>query len=78
MSMISVQVDHHLWNWFVASARQRQVEPQILLADLLREYLETEEDKVLDDEMRRDLQGQELSNRQAVSFVHKQRRKRTT
>ena len=21
-----------LWNWFVASARQRQVEPQILLA----------------------------------------------
>jgi len=76
VSTISVRVDRRLWNWFVTSARQKQVEPQFLLADLLREYLETEEDETLADEMRRDLRGRELSNRQAVRFVHQRRPKR--
>ena len=77
MSLISVQVDRRLWNSFAAFAEQKQVKPQSLLANLLQEYMETEEDKALFDEMRRDVQGRELSNRQAVRFVHQQRRKRT-
>jgi len=67
-----------LWSGFVTTARQQQVEPQSLLADLLREYLEIEADKALDEEIRRDLQGCELSNRQAVRVVHRHRRKRAT
>ena len=77
MSLISVQVDRHLWSSFAAFARQKQVKPQSLLANLLQEYMETEEDKALFDEMRCDAQGRELNNRQAVRFVHQQRRKRT-
>ena len=77
MSLISVQLDRHLWSSFTTFARQKQVKPQSLLADLLQEYIETEEDKALFDEMRRDVQGRELSNRQAMRYVHQLRRKRT-
>jgi hypothetical protein len=72
MSTVSVQVDRRLWSGFVTFARRKQVEPQSLLADLLQEYLEAEEDLALESEMRRDLEGRELSNRQAVRFVHRQ------
>jgi hypothetical protein len=76
MSMITVPVDRRLWSSFVTFAKQKRIKPPSLLADLLKEYLETEQDKKLDGEMQRDLRGRELSNRQAVRFVHQRRRKR--
>ncbi|MGQ9626682.1 MAG: hypothetical protein ACUVV0_07230 [Anaerolineae bacterium] len=72
--MIPIQIDDQLWLAFAAAAQRQRKEPQTLLSELIREYLESEEDETLFEEMRQDLGGLEMGDEEAVAFVHQHRR----
>ena len=67
------RIDPRLWDAFMHVATQQKKKPQVLLAKLIRDYLQIQEDQVLFAEMRRDLHGREMSDAEAVAFVREHR-----
>ena len=76
MSHESMQIDPHLWDSFSSAAAKQKKKPQTLLTQLIREYLETQEDRALFADMRRELRGRNLSDTEAVLLVKHYRREK--
>lgn len=62
-----------LWAAFENQARAEQKKPAEVLAELLREYLETSADMKLNESMRRDAQKSGLKEADAVRLVREHR-----
>lgn len=73
MAHESVQIDPQLWDAFSSAATKQGKKPRTLLARLIRDYLQMQEDQMLFAEMRRDLRGREMTDAEAVDFVHHHR-----
>lgn len=65
-----------LWAAFENQARAEQKKPAEILAELLREYLETSADVKLNDTMRREARKSGLKEADAVRLVREHRAKR--
>lgn len=62
-----------LWHDFEQQTRARRKQPADVLADLVRDYLETEEDVALNEAMRRDARKSDLQEADAVRLVREHR-----
>ncbi|HEX8564310.1 MAG TPA: hypothetical protein VF648_01485 [Pyrinomonadaceae bacterium] len=65
-----------LWAAFENQARAEQKKPAEILAELLREYLETSADVKLNESMRRDAHKSGLKESEAVRLVREHRANR--
>jgi hypothetical protein len=65
-----------LWAAFEKQARAERKKPADILAELLREYLETSADIELNESMRREAQKSGLKEADAVRLVREHRAKR--
>lgn len=72
----SLHIDPRLWDSFSDAATRQKKKPQALLAQLMREYLETQEDKALFADMRHDLRGRTMNDAEAVLLVKRYRREK--
>lgn len=72
----SLVISDEVWQELSQVARKKRRQPHALVMDLIRDYLETESDQSLFDEMRRDLGDREMSDEEAVELVHQVRRER--
>jgi predicted transcriptional regulator len=72
----SVQISDEVWQELAQVARKKRRRPQTLVKELIRDYLEVESDQALFEEMKADLGGREMSEEEAVEWVHQVRRER--
>ncbi|CAG0948082.1 hypothetical protein ANRL1_04909 [Anaerolineae bacterium] len=72
----TIQIDPQLWAAFTSAVAKRRKKPQIILAKLIREYLEIQEDQSLFAGMRHDLHGRTMTDDEIVEFVHQYRREK--
>lgn len=73
---VSALTDLPLWSQFEEAARKHDQEPEMLLADYMRECLETWEDQQLDAEMERAAQASGYTEEDAVVLVRRSRQER--
>ena len=72
----TIQIDPQLWNAFTSAIAKQRKKPQMILAKLIREYLEIQEDQTLFAGMRHDLRGRTMSDEEIVEFVRQYRREK--
>lgn len=72
----SIQISDDIWQELDRIARRKRRQPQTILAQLIRDFLETESDQALFDEMKMSLKGREISDDEAVGLVHLVRQER--
>ncbi|MBI4786368.1 MAG: hypothetical protein HY782_04910 [Chloroflexi bacterium] len=76
MTQQTIRIDRQLWDTLTNLAAKKGRNPQALVNQLIREYLQVEEDKALFRDMRRDLRGREMTDSESVEFVHRHRREK--
>ena len=74
----SVVISDDMWDELSQVARREKRQPQALVTEILRGYLESESDEALFREMQGDLGGREMSDQDAVDLVHEMRRERAS
>lgn len=74
MAQATIHIDPKLWESFSQTAAKKRKIPQNLLAEILREYLEGEENLKWWRSVLREYRGRELSDAEAVDLVRKHRR----
>jgi len=72
----TIRIDPKLWNAFATVAGKQRKSPRNLVVKLIRDYLQVQEAEALFVDMRRDLHGREMSDEEAVQFVHDYRREK--
>ena len=70
----TIKIDPKLWNEFANAASKQRKQPQTILAKLIRNYLEEQQDQHLFAGMRRDLRHRQMSDEQIVAFIRQYRR----
>ena len=76
MSNESMPIDPRLWDSFSSVAVKQKKKPRTLLTQLIRDYLETQEDQALFAAMRRDLRGRAIDDTSSVEMVKRYRREK--
>ncbi len=71
-----IPMQTNLWNEFAETVSKQGKRPMRVAAQLLREYIEIQQDLALFDAMRRDVKVHLRSDAEAVAFVHKMRREK--
>lgn len=66
-------LDSSPWEQFKEAARKRRRNPEKLLADFMREYLETLEDQKLDEEIKEAVRASGYHEDDAVNIVRRHR-----
>lgn len=72
----TIRVDPDLWDEFTVVANRQRKRPKNLVVKLIRDYLQIQKDLTLFVEMRHDLRGREMTDEEAVQFVHDYRREK--
>lgn len=75
----TVMFDPELWTRIIKAANRRRKNPQNLVEDVMRDYLEREADFAWWRLVQREYRGRELNERESAEFVRKirQARRRT-
>lgn len=73
---IEIKLDERLWEEFVQAARKRKRNPISLLTDYIREYLEIQEDRQLDEEIQAEAQSSGYREEDAVEIVRQYRQEK--
>jgi len=71
-----IKLDAQLWEQFVRAARKRKRNPVSLLTDYIREFLEIQEDRQLDEEIQAEAQRSGYQEEDAVEIVRQYRREK--
>lgn len=71
-----IPLNTKLWNEFAVAASKQGERPLRLAAQLLREYIEIQEDLALFEEMRHEARGRIKSDAEAVELVRQIRREK--
>lgn len=71
-----VTIDSQLWNTFTEAVLKQGKQPQRVLAKLIRDYLEVQEDHALYSEMRKAVRPRQIDDTEAVALVHRYRREK--
>ncbi len=71
-----IKLDAELWEQFVREARKRKRNPISLLTDYIREFLEIQEDRQLDEEIQAEAQSSGYREEDAVEIVRQYRREK--
>ncbi len=71
-----IKLDAQLWEQFVQAARKRKRNPISLLTDYIREFLEIQEDRQLDEEIQAEAQSSGYREEDAVEIVRQYRREK--
>jgi len=71
-----IKLDAELWEQFVQAARKRKRNPISLLTDYIREFLEIQEDRQLDEEIQDEAQSSGYREEDAVEIVRQYRREK--
>jgi hypothetical protein len=71
-----IKLDAQLWEQFVQAARKRKRNPISLLTDYIREFLEIQEDRQLDEEIQAEAQNSGYREEDAVEIVRQYRREK--
>jgi len=71
-----IKLDAQLWEQFVQAARKRKRNPINLLTDYIREFLEIQEDRQLDEEIQAEAQSSGYREEDAVELVRQHRREK--
>ena len=71
-----IKLDAELWEQFVQAARKRKRNPISLLTDYIREFLEIQEDRQLDEEIQTEAQSSGYREEDAVEIVRQHRREK--
>jgi predicted transcriptional regulator len=71
-----IKLDAQLWEQFVKVARKRRRNPISLLTDHIRDFLEIQEDRQLDEEIRAEAQKSGYHEEDAVEIVRQYRREK--
>lgn len=71
-----IKLDAQLWEQFVQAARKRKRNPISLLTDNIREFLEIQEDRQLDEEIQAEAQSSSYGEEDAVEIVRQYRREK--
>jgi hypothetical protein len=71
-----IKLDAELWEQFVQAARKRKRNPISLLTDYIREFLEIQEDRLLDEEIQAEAQSSGYGEEDAVEIVRQYRREK--
>jgi predicted transcriptional regulator len=74
--MTTVQINSELWKKFSVLAQQKRKRPELLLENLLAEYLAIQKDLQLDDAIREQARPSGLKENNAVELVKLLRQKR--
>lgn len=76
MTPTTVQIDPKLWASLSREATRKRIKPQNLLAEIVRDYLERQEDVRWWKSIQRERAGRALSDTEAAEFVRAHRRNR--
>ena len=71
-----IKLDAKLWEQFVQAARKNKRNPISLLTDYIREFLEIQEDRQLDEEIQVEAQSSSYDEEDAVEIVRQYRREK--
>ena len=71
-----IKLDAKLWEQFVQAARKNKRNPINLLTDYIREFLEIQEDRQLDEEIQVEAQSSSYDEEDAVEIVRQHRREK--
>jgi hypothetical protein len=71
-----IKLDAKLWEQFVQAARKNKRNPISLLTDYIREFLEIQEDRQLDEEIQVEAQSSGYDEEDAVEIVRQYRREK--
>ncbi len=71
-----IKLDAKLWEQFVQAARKNKRNPISLLTDYIREFLEIQEDRQLDEEIQVEAQSSSYDEEDAVEIVRQHRREK--
>ncbi len=72
----TVVFDAELWASITKAANRRRKKPQSLVEEVMRDYLEREADFAWWRSVQREYRGREMSDAEAVEFVHKLRQEK--
>lgn len=76
MKQETIHINSRLWNEFAGAVQKEGKQPLRVVSRLLREYLEIRQDTALFESMRASVRGPEMTDEQAVEFVHQYRREK--
>jgi hypothetical protein len=71
-----IPINARLWHDFVAMAQQEGEQPVKVIARLVREYMAIRRDIAQFEKMRTSVRGREMTEKEAVEFVHQYRREK--
>jgi hypothetical protein len=71
-----IKLDAKLWEQLVQAARKNKRNPISLLTDYIREFLEIQEDRQLDEEIQVEAQSSGYDEEDAVEIVRQYRREK--
>jgi hypothetical protein len=69
-----IPVNAELWREFVTATQQEGKQPLRVLAQILRDYMQIQKETALFEKMRASVRGREMTEEEAVEFVHQYRR----
>lgn len=71
-----IPINSQLWRDFVAATQQEGEQPLRVVSRMLREYMQIRKDTALFEKMRASVRGREMTEEEAVEFVHQYRREK--
>lgn len=76
MKQETIRINSQLWRDFTNAVQEEGKQPMRVVSRLLREYLEIRKDTALFEKMRASVRGPEMTDEEAVEFVHQYRREK--
>lgn len=76
MKQETIRINSQLWRDFTNAVQEEGKKPMRVVSRLLREYLEIRKDTALFEKMRASVRGPEMTDEEAVEFVHQYRREK--
>ena len=76
MKQETIHIESKLWRDFTIAVQEEGKQPMRVVSRLLREYLEIHKDIALFEKMRASVRGPEMTDEEAVEFVHQYRREK--